>query len=254
MGQMTASQMKSWCGGTQNGRQCLTGNTRGHYPPCRQVLAVPYCMFWLCPTAWLHPLQAHHRRSTRYVSVSDSAHDSCCFRMTGTVHVRCHRYSLVHSRASAHHSLPYAASVAGTAILLCLLTRACCLQVYASYNYRRDLTNVVRTPGMLSRARSLSRDEAETQEADVGKGDAGVSVHPPTMRQAVAWELAMRVIRQSEVGDIFIHLRQHSCTMRQAQMPFSERELQVCKAHESTFSCPNLLLQNPQRARSVLGE
>ncbi|KAL0032860.1 hypothetical protein WJX77_003294 [Trebouxia sp. C0004] len=75
------------------------------------------------------------------------------------------------------------------------------MQVYASYNYRRDLTHVVKTPGMLSRARSLSRDEAETQEADVGKGDAGVSVHPPSMRQAVAWELAFRNIRQSEVAD-----------------------------------------------------
>lgn len=62
---------------------------------------------------------------------------------------------------------------------------------------------------MLSRARSLSRDEAETQEADVGKSDAGVSVHPPVMRQAVAWELAMRNIRQSEVGLLF-HIRQTS--------------------------------------------
>ena len=76
------------------------------------------------------------------------------------------------------------------------------MQVYASYNYRRDLTHVVKLPGMLSRARSLSRDEAETQEADVGKGDAGVSVHPPSMRQAVAWELAFRNIRQSEVGTL----------------------------------------------------
>ncbi len=76
------------------------------------------------------------------------------------------------------------------------------MQVYASYNYRRDLTHVVKMPGMLSRARSLSRDEAETQEADVGKGDAGVSVHPPSMRQAVAWELAFRNIRQSEVGSL----------------------------------------------------
>ncbi len=80
------------------------------------------------------------------------------------------------------------------------LSRICLMQVYASYNYRRDLTHVVKTPGMLSRARSLSRDEAETQEADVGKGDAGVSVHPPSMRQAVAWELAFRNIRQSEVS------------------------------------------------------
>ena len=93
-----------------------------------------------------------------------------------------------------------------------LITKAPCLspmvflaekvrlfQVYASYNYRRDLTAVVKVPGMLSRARSLRRQEAEAQEADVGKGDAGVSLHPPTMRQAIAWELAMRNIRQSEV-------------------------------------------------------
>ena len=52
---------------------------------------------------------------------------------------------------------------------------------------------------MLSRARSLTLHEAEEQEADVGKGDAGVSLHPPTMRQAIGWELAMRNIRQNEV-------------------------------------------------------
>ncbi|KAL3135529.1 hypothetical protein ABBQ38_006008 [Trebouxia sp. C0009 RCD-2024] len=75
------------------------------------------------------------------------------------------------------------------------------MQVYASYNYRQDLTKVVKVPGMLSRARSLSREEAETQEADVGKADVGVSLHPPTVRQAIAWELAMRNIRQSEVAD-----------------------------------------------------
>ena len=78
------------------------------------------------------------------------------------------------------------------------------LQVYASYNYRRDLTKVVKVPGMLSRARSLSRKEAEAQEADVGKADVGVSLHPPTMRQAIAWELAMRNIRQSEVRHILV--------------------------------------------------
>ena len=73
------------------------------------------------------------------------------------------------------------------------------MQVYASYNYRRDLTSVVKSPGRLSRPRSLTLAEAEEQEADVGKGDAGVSLHPPTMRQAIGWELAMRNIRQNEV-------------------------------------------------------
>ena len=82
------------------------------------------------------------------------------------------------------------------------------LQVYASYNYRRDLTTVAKLPGMLSRARSLSREEAESQEADVGKADLGVGVHPPTMRQAIAWELAMRNIRQSEVRHMHMHMQQ----------------------------------------------
>ena len=61
---------------------------------------------------------------------------------------------------------------------------------------------MAKLPGMLSRARSLSREEAESQEADVGKADVGVGLHPPTMRQAIAWELAMRNIRQSEVRPI----------------------------------------------------
>ena len=81
------------------------------------------------------------------------------------------------------------------------------LQVYASYNYRRDLTTVAKLPGMLSRARSLSREEAESQEADVGKADVGVGVHPPTMRQAIAWELAMRNIRQSEVRHVPMYVQ-----------------------------------------------
>lgn len=68
---------------------------------------------------------------------------------------------------------------------------------------------MAKLPGMLSRARSLSREEAESQEADVGKADVGVALHPPTMRQTIAWELAMRNIRQSEVRHIHIHTHIH---------------------------------------------
>ena len=103
------------------------------------------------------------------------------------------------------------------------------MQVYASYNYRRDLTHVVKLPGMLSRARSLSRDEAETQEADVGKGDAGVSVHPPSMRQAVAWELAFRNIRQSEVS-ILIFSEPHLAIVHTAAKCKLTRNKSVAKA------------------------
>lgn len=80
------------------------------------------------------------------------------------------------------------------------------VQVYGSYNYRRDLTNVLKVPGMLSRARSLKQHEAEAGQADVGKLGSPVGLHPPTMRQAIAWELALRNIRQAEVGFPLLHL------------------------------------------------
>ena len=76
------------------------------------------------------------------------------------------------------------------------------LQVYGSYSYRRDLTNIVKVPGMLSRARSLTRGEAEAEEAQVGKLGSPVGLHPPSMRQAIAWELALRNIRQAEVSHL----------------------------------------------------
>ena len=53
---------------------------------------------------------------------------------------------------------------------------------------------------MLSRARSLKQHEAEAGQADVGKLGSPVGLHPPTMRQAIAWELALRNIRQAEVS------------------------------------------------------
>ena len=53
---------------------------------------------------------------------------------------------------------------------------------------------------MLSRARSLTQLEAQAEEAQVGKLGSTVELHPPSMRQAIAWELALRNIRQTEVG------------------------------------------------------
>ena len=80
---------------------------------------------------------------------------------------------------------------------------------------------MAKLPGMLSRARSLSREEAESQEADVGKADLGVGVHPPTMRQAIAWELAMRNIRQSEVRHSQAHAHAHAAFCIQPMLLYS---------------------------------
>lgn len=129
--------------------------------------------------------------------------------MALTIHDTC---LLVRHNVITHHATTSGSSWSyhlGFRFLAYLCIVNYTLQVYASYNYRQDLTKVVKVPGMLSRARSLSREEAETQEADVGKADVGVSLHPPTVRQAIAWELAMRNIRQSEVSDITPVITQH---------------------------------------------
>ena len=74
------------------------------------------------------------------------------------------------------------------------------LQIYGSYKYRRDLASAVHGPGILSRARALKRSEVETLSAPAGKGGAEVPLDPPSMRQAIAWELALRNIRKAEVS------------------------------------------------------
>ena len=74
------------------------------------------------------------------------------------------------------------------------------LQIYGSYKYRRDLASAVHGPGILSRARALKRSEVETLSAPAGKGGAEVPLDPPSMRQAIAWELALRNIRKEEVS------------------------------------------------------
>ena len=74
------------------------------------------------------------------------------------------------------------------------------MQIYGSYKYRRDLASAVHGPGTLSRARALKRSEVETLSAPAGKGGAEVPLDPPSMRQAIAWELALRNIRKAEVS------------------------------------------------------
>ena len=73
-------------------------------------------------------------------------------------------------------------------------------QVYASYKYRRDLAEAVKSADAYDRAREVSDDENAYQEVLAGKHSSdSVPLDPPTMRQAIAWELALRSIRQQEV-------------------------------------------------------
>ena len=74
------------------------------------------------------------------------------------------------------------------------------LQIYGSYKYRRDLASAVHGPGTLSRARALKRFEVETLSAPAGKSGTDVPLDPPSMRQAIAWELALRNMRKAEVS------------------------------------------------------
>ena len=43
------------------------------------------------------------------------------------------------------------------------------MQIYASYNYRRDLADVVRIPGFLGRSRQLGREEARQLQVGLAR-------------------------------------------------------------------------------------
>ena len=75
------------------------------------------------------------------------------------------------------------------------------VQIYASYKYRRDLAEAAKSPDACDRARPMTDSEARSQDAYASKDKSkAVPLDPPTMRQAIGWELALRSIRQHEVG------------------------------------------------------
>eukprot|EP00884_Botryococcus_braunii_P003386 jgi/Botrbrau1/13048/Bobra.0187s0010.1 len=81
------------------------------------------------------------------------------------------------------------------------------MQVYASYKYRRDLVKAAQVPGILSRSRQITAEEAHALMArDVGwasreEQHEDVELDPPTMRQAIAWGFALRAIRRNEAEE-----------------------------------------------------
>ncbi|KAK9814057.1 hypothetical protein WJX72_000065 [[Myrmecia] bisecta] len=76
------------------------------------------------------------------------------------------------------------------------------MQVYASYTYRRDLTEAAKEPGMLSRTRVLKAEEAARGlVAAARSGPTLVDLDAPAMRQAIAWEFALRNIRTNEAAE-----------------------------------------------------
>lgn len=76
-----------------------------------------------------------------------------------------------------------------------------CMQIYASYKWRRDFVKGIKTSGCLTRTRPLKEAEAILCSAQAGRGhDRQVDVDVPNMRQSVAWELALRAIRIKETA------------------------------------------------------
>ena len=104
------------------------------------------------------------------------------------------------------------------------------MQIYASYEHRRDLVEAAKSPGALMRTRPLlvrsATDErhccafaapvwdgtktrlwSQAHEMQGGCAEASrtqrwVKLDPPAMRQSVAWDLALRNIRNQEVCTI----------------------------------------------------
>lgn len=77
------------------------------------------------------------------------------------------------------------------------------LQVYASYRYRRDFAETAKAGGRLAALLQPLLREAALQGAVEGPAEGGAQgalpLDPPTMRQAIAWELALHAIHQREV-------------------------------------------------------
>lgn len=74
------------------------------------------------------------------------------------------------------------------------------MQVYASYEYRRDFGEAMKAGFDLSSLQPLPRPPAHADELRFPKlfPDA-VPLHGPGMRASLAWELALRALREKEV-------------------------------------------------------
>lgn len=65
--------------------------------------------------------------------------------------------------------------------------------MYASYHYRRDLVHAAQVDGALTCARLLPDD------VQVAGLPAATVVQAADVRQAIAWEFALRAMREREV-------------------------------------------------------
>jgi hypothetical protein len=87
------------------------------------------------------------------------------------------------------------------------------MQVYASYKYRRDFAEVAKAEGRAVQLLEPLQQEAAARGWVQGPLGAGAAVGPsggsgerktaldrPTMRQAIAWEFALRAIHEREVS------------------------------------------------------
>jgi hypothetical protein len=73
----------------------------------------------------------------------------------------------------------------------------------ASYKYRRDYAQVVNGTWALKRLQALPLEQAQAgshRSATLSGGVQAAELDPPAMRQAIAWELVLRDIREAEVG------------------------------------------------------
>lgn len=67
------------------------------------------------------------------------------------------------------------------------------VQVYASYQYRRDLVHAAQVDGALTAARPMPDDVGALELPP------GTVVQAADVRQAIAWEFALRAMREREV-------------------------------------------------------
>ena len=79
-------------------------------------------------------------------------------------------------------------------------SRAWLVQVCASFHFRRDFTETLKAGLLASPRQPLAQEEVLAGKVPARAGGGGtVVLDAPEMRQSMAWEFALRGIREHEV-------------------------------------------------------
>lgn len=84
------------------------------------------------------------------------------------------------------------------------------VQIYASYNSRRDFMEAVKVPTWVERVREMTKFEIERSRVAAPERMQAMVFDAPTLRQGIAWELAQRAITKKRKRELEQSMLQES--------------------------------------------